>query len=221
MGNKIINTSDGSYSIYVPELDETYHSRHGALQEAVHVFIQNGLATFDQDNVRIFEVGLGTGLNCLLTLSYASKHGKTIKYTGIERYPIGSELIKELSSVKNSYTDICGQDLFNQLHSCPWESPFKLADEFELTKLKSNWKTYVPAEKFDLIYYDAFGHRAQENMWDKKLLKKCYDMLSEGGKFVTYAAKGQLRRDLQECGFEVERLPGPPGKREMLRGTKS
>lgn len=220
MKTRIIPTADGSNTLYIPELDETYHSNHGALQEAVHVFIENGLKNkFDQEKISIFEMGFGTGLNAILSLKTSAEFNKHVEYSGIEAFPVDSQQIIELG-----YSSFLSDELTEELekmHQADWNKEIELNSNFVFRKLHQSIVDYVPEiEKYDLIYFDAFGPRAQNEMWDLSILQKMYDILKKGGHFVTYCAKGQVKRDLKSLGFEVKSLPGPPGKREMTVGIK-
>lgn len=208
---QIVKTNDGSSSIYIPEMEEHYHSVHGALQEAEHVFIENGLKQIEKDEVCILEVGYGTGLNAVLT---AERSDNTINYVGLEAYPVLPEMAFQMS-----YANLNTQ-AFEKMHEGAWEEWISINDRFHLKKIESRLEEVVFEEQFDLVYYDAFGPRAQSEMWKPELFQKVVAAMNEGGILVTYCAKGQVRRDLQSCGLKMERLPGPPGKREMLRGTK-
>ena len=215
---KRISTEDGSDSLYVPELDETYHSIHGAIQESVHVFIQNGFKHYldsqRPDQIAILEFGFGTGLNALLTLQ-ATKMAQ-VAYTSLEKYPVNQALAKELN-----YGKALGmEEAFEQLIACPWEKWYDLTDAFKLMKREIDFVDFEPEGHFDLVYFDAFAPSKQPELWTPEILKKCYEALRPQGVFVTYSAKGQLRRNLQNLGFQVERLPGPPGKFEMVRAVK-
>jgi tRNA U34 5-methylaminomethyl-2-thiouridine-forming methyltransferase MnmC len=220
MERKIIETSDGSRSLYMPELDETYHSRHGAVQEAYHVFIRSGLDLFKKDTqVRILEMGFGTGLNCLITLLEANRRNLKISYCGLEAYPVEVDVARELN-----YPEAVGQKetepIFEELHNSAWGEPVKIDKGFELKKVKGKFSDFKETHSFDLIYFDAFGPRVQPDLWTEAMFRKMYVALDEKGVLVTYSAKGSVRRAMLEVGFEVERLPGPPGKREMLRASK-
>lgn len=219
MKRKIVETNDGSKTIYIHEMDENYHSTHGAIQEALHVFIENGLKTLDKKTVSIFELGFGTGLNALLTLQYAQQNSINIFYHGIEAFPIEKELIDSLN-----YVELTGakfQSEFELLHQSTWSEKNQISLKFELLKTQSKIEDFkLNKEKYDIIYFDAFGFRAQPEMWELSILEKMYHMLNRGGVLVTYAARGQFKRDLKTLGFEVESLPGPPGKREMTRAIK-
>lgn len=211
---KVIQTSDGSTTLYREDLDETYHSRHGAIQEALHVFIKTGLKRSEKNPMRIFEMGFGTGLNAFLTYQDAEKE---IFYTGLELYPIELEIIEQTKYWEALNT---AKEEFIRIHKLEWGNFQDVTEKFHLRKLEGDLNTLELHEKFDLIYFDAFGPRAQAELWEKSILKKIVELMDENAVFVTYCAKGQVRRDLQELGLEMERLPGPPGKREMLFGRK-
>lgn len=217
----IKNTADGSSTIYNSELDENYHSTHGALQEANHVFIQNGLkkvlVDFKSNKViHLLEVGLGTALNCFLTFKYVQSSNVQINYYGIESFPLSLDIINQL----NYKLSIQEKSEFEALHTTQWNKSVKISDNFTLNKENLIFQNYKNKQLFNLVYFDAFGPRVEPYLWDIKIFEKIFNMLTSEGVLVTYCAKGQVRRDLIEVGFKVERLPGPPGKREMLRATK-
>ena len=218
MNIRKIITEDGSDSLYAPELDETYHSKHGAISESEHVFIKNGLQyLIDRHNpekLNILEFGFGTGLNVLLSL--ITNDNVTITYTSLEKYPIEPATARQLN-----YGNMLGHpELFRKILDCPWESWQSISDEFKLLKRKVDFIDFEPDSMYDLIYFDAFAPSKQPELWSFEMMKKCSEGLNPKGAFVTYSAKGQIRRDLQNLGLTVERLPGPPGKFEMLRATK-
>ncbi len=220
MKSEIIITSDGSHTLYVPHLQEHYHSTNGALQESEHVFIRMGLQAIRQQEIHIFEVGFGTGLNALLTALYASQQGKKVFYQAIERYPIASEKLSELN-----YTQMLSSEsasVFEALHQADWDREVVVNDNFTVCKIQADLTSYSFDEdkKFQLVYFDAFAPDKQPEMWSEPLLLRLYEAMAPGGILVTYCAKGEIRRRLQRCGFSVERLPGPPGKREMLRAER-
>jgi tRNA U34 5-methylaminomethyl-2-thiouridine-forming methyltransferase MnmC len=220
MKREVVQTADGSMTIHIPEMNENYHSGHGALQEAKHVFLQNGLLEFkDRGEVAVFEMGFGTGLNAFLTMEYCELKRKKLRYTGIEAFPVDFEMAKAMKY--ESSVDSFVSSYFDEIHKCTWNEVHQLTDLISFQKLHLKIENYIPAnDTFDLIYFDAFGPRAQGDMWEISILTKMHQILKPGGLFVTYCAKGQLRRDLKSLGFKVESLPGPPGKREMTRGWK-
>ena len=217
---KLEQTADGSYTLYVPELDEHYHSVKGALTESKHIFIDMGLKHSSVTSPHILEIGLGTGLNCVLTLLEAKESQRHVYYTGIERYPLNEDIIRKLN-----YPSIigkeCEEDYF-AIHQAPWEEDVCLSPWFTLHKMEGDFTHYSFEQKYDIIYFDAFAPEKQPEMWEQSLFDNLYQVLNEGGILTTYCAKGVVRRMLQTAGFKVERLPGPPGgKREILRATKS
>ena len=215
----IEQTADGSRTLYVPELDEHYHSVKGALTESQHIFIDMGLKHCPLNAPRILEIGLGTGLNCFLTLLTAEEEKRHIHYTGIERFPLNMEVIRELD-----YPSLIGhgheEDYFH-IHQAPWEEDAVLLPWFTLHKIEGDFTNYTFDKGYDIIYFDAFAPEKQPEMWNQALFDGLYNVLNEGGILTTYCAKGVVRRMLQAAGFTVERLAGPPGgKREILRATK-
>lgn len=218
MDIQLQQTEDGSSTIYVPQLDEHYHSVHGAIQESMFVFIGNGLSNFvENQHVRVFEIGFGTGLNALLTLDYAMRNGLTVDYYAIEKYPLTETVYSRLN-----YTDVIGRlsGEFFRLHSAAWSKTVRITDNFLFTKINGDLVAADIGDGYDVVYQDAFAPDKQPELWSPDIFIKLYDSLKPGGMLVTYSAKGQVRRNMQMAGFTVERLPGPPGKREMLRGRK-
>lgn len=226
MKRKIITTSDGSTTIYLPEINEQYHSIHGAVQEALHVFINHGLHYFNNElnskkntKISILEIGFGTGLNALLTVVEAEK--LEINYEGVEAYPVSKEELEKLnytSLLAKKYTNI--ERLFNKIHKVSWEKQVSVTEHFTLKKRKQFFEKIEDENCFDIIYFDAFGARVQPELWTETIFIKMFKALKNNGILVTYSAKGSVRRALITAGFTVERLPGPPGKREMLRAKK-
>jgi tRNA U34 5-methylaminomethyl-2-thiouridine-forming methyltransferase MnmC len=220
MERHLIITEDGSHSLFVPELDEQYHSIHGAIQESNHVFIESGLKMCSKKNPVVFEIGLGTGLNAFLTLLSAEKTSQTINYIGIEKYPL---IPLEYNSL--NYAELINPEYnmaFQKLHDCEWDQLNTINQLFSVHKIKSDFRN-VNIEKlpfFDVIYFDAFAPNKQPDLWQETVYRKIYTHSNPGAILVTYCAKGIVRRDLQEAGFKVERIPGPPGKKEMLRAIK-
>ena len=219
MKREIIITSDGSSTIHLPEWDEQYHSKHGAIQEAKHVFIKSGLSLFSNKNISILEIGFGTGLNSFITFLEAPKFNLDINYVGVEAYPVATEEIEKLNYVSELNANNF-ENTFRQMHQLQWEFKNEITTNFTLTKRKQFFNEIIDDQVFNLIYFDAFGARVQPELWTEDIFKLMYNALKNGGVLVTYSAKGSVRRAMQSVGFTVERLPGPPGKREMLRATK-
>ncbi|HAJ80874.1 MAG: SAM-dependent methyltransferase [Zunongwangia sp.] len=222
MERKIIKTGDGSSTIHIPEWNEQYHSKHGALQEAMHVFIRTGLdftvAEFNKNELSILEIGFGTGLNALLTAFYGD--AITINYTGVEAYPVKPEELAILNYASVLPDFKTAAEVFNKMHHTEWEKMLPITAHFNLKKQEKTFQEIDERAIFDLIYFDAFGARVQPELWTEPIFLKMYNSLKLNGVLVTYAAKGSVRRAMQAVGFTVERLPGPPGKREMLRAVK-
>ena len=219
MKREIIITADGSSTIHLPEWDEQYHSKHGAIQEAMHVFIKSGLSLFSNAEISILEIGFGTGLNSFITFFEAKKLNLKVNYVGVEAYPITSNEIEKLNyaaELKENNT----KNIFTEIHQKNWEIEHKIASHFSLTKRKQFFNEIKDENTFNLIYFDAFGAKVQPELWTEEIFKIMYLALKKDGVLVTYSAKGSVRRAMQEVGFTVERLPGPPGKREMLRAVK-
>lgn len=223
MKREIIITGDGSSTIHIPEWNEQYHSKHGALQEAKHVFIDMGLipvsAIEGLTDISILEIGFGTGLNALVTYEAATILKKSINYVGVEAYPVALEEVEKLN-FGTSHKEPLMIEFYKQIHTCNWEQQVKITESFKLNKQKKYFQDIEDFEMYDLVYFDAFGARVQPELWSVEIFKKMFTALKSNGVLVTYAAKGSVRRAMLEVGFLVERLPGPPGKREMLRATK-
>ena len=219
MKREILQTLDGSTTIHLPDWNESYHSKHGAIQEAYHVFIQNGLNTFSGQPISILEIGFGTGLNAFITFLESKKSNQKIDYHGVEAYPISIEEISQMNYVSelNAFSDTT---IFDHIHQCEWQTKIEISSLFKLTKRKQFFEQIEDEDKFDLIYFDAFGYRVQPELWSTEIFRKMYKALKSNGTLVTYAARGVVKRSLIEVGFRVEKLPGPPGKREMFRATK-
>lgn len=221
---QIISTEDGSSSILNLSLNETYHSTHGALRESQHVFIDHGLRHVVEKNnshrLSVFEVGFGTGLNALLSILFAEKNRLPLDYTSVEAFPIDMTTALQLN-----YPSLLGgapADLyFKNIHEANWNVPYPVTEYFSLLKMKADLHSASLNEAaYDIIYYDAFAPSKQPEMWSRTILEKIVLTMKPGALFTTYCAKGQLKRDLKSLGLYVESLPGPPGKREMVRATK-
>lgn len=222
MKREIIKTGDGSTTIHLPDWNEQYHSRHGAIKEAEHVFIEMGIKKIlelSPEEIDILEIGFGTGLNALVTWKEVRNKQIKINYTGVEAYPVSPDELEHLNFA-GEINEEGAEIIFRDLHASKWEVAAEITDTFLLTKQKKFFQEISDIEKYDLIYFDAFGARVQPDLWTAPIFEKMFSALKPGGILVTYAAKGSVRRAMQEVGFEVERLPGPPGKREMLRASK-
>ena len=224
MNFKHVITGDGSKTLYLQSLDETYHSNHGALQESMHVYIQSGLQYLidnkDVDQLNVFEMGFGTGLNAYLTAYYSRLYQKKVFYTSIEKFPL-----KESDYRKLEYFNLIESDLYTaeseKIAQAPWGEKIAISEFFVLEKIEEDFFNFNrETANYDIIYYDAFGHRAQSEMWELRPFEICCSLLRKGGILVTYASKGSARRNLIQSGFEVKKIPGAPGKREMMRAIK-
>lgn len=220
MSIKIITTEDGSNSLYDEELNETYHSTRGARGESMHVFIKEGLEHWlsknKTDEIRILEIGLGTGLNAFLTAQFADTNGQKIHFTSLEPFPIESDIYEKLNYSKSR----ADQQLLMDIHDTTWEKTVGINTHFELLKIPTKLEDFESDASFHLIYFDAFAPSKQPEVWSLENLKKCYSLLEEGGILTTYCAQGQFKRNLAEAGFQVETLQGAMGKKEMVRGVK-
>ncbi|UGS20162.1 tRNA (5-methylaminomethyl-2-thiouridine)(34)-methyltransferase MnmD [Flavobacterium cyclinae] len=220
MKREIIITNDGSTTIHIPDWNENYHSTHGAIQEAKHVFIKNGLDLFhNQNSISILEIGFGTGLNAFITF-LETLNKEEVNYVGVEAYPVAFDEVKQMNYVTelqaNQY-----QEIFDKMHTCDWESKQIIAENFLLTKRKQFFQDIEDKSKYNLIYFDAFGFPLQPELWSETIFKKMYDALLPNGVLVTYACRSVIKNAMLSVGFSIEKLPGAPGKREMLRATKN
>jgi tRNA U34 5-methylaminomethyl-2-thiouridine-forming methyltransferase MnmC len=219
MKREIIRTADGSTTIRLADWDENYHSKFGAIQEAQHVFIKNGLALFSNRDLSILEIGFGTGLNALITFLEARKLALRIDYVGVEAYPVLAQEVALMNYVEELQAKEFAA-VFKQMHESDWEAAVQLSDDFTLTKRQQFFDEIDDVAAYDLIYFDAFGYRVQPELWSTEIFRKMYNALKPNGILVTYAARGVVKRSMMEVGFAVEKLAGPPGKREMFRATK-
>ena len=219
MKREIITTNDGSTTIHLPELNESYHSKHGAIQEAYHVFIKNGLSLFEGKSVSILEIGFGTALNSFITYLEAKKSNQIIDYVGVEAYPVAVEEALQMNYVKelNANQEAV---IFKNMHETVWEEKKAISDDFSLTKRQQLFQEINDEDAYNLIYFDAFGFRVQPELWSVEVFQKMYNALKINGVIVTYACRSSIKNAMIECGFKVEKLPGAPGKREMLRAKK-
>ncbi|MDQ6470775.1 tRNA (5-methylaminomethyl-2-thiouridine)(34)-methyltransferase MnmD [Flavobacterium sp. LHD-80] len=219
MKREIIKTLDGSTTIHLEEWNESYHSKHGAIQEAKHVFIKNGLSLFEDKPVAILEIGFGTGLNAFITFLESEQKQQKIDYVGVEAYPVGAEEVLGMNYV-DELEALEFSNIFEKMHKCEWNEKTEISSKFSLTKRKQFFDEIDDFETFDLIYFDAFGYRVQPELWSTEIFQKMHNSLKSNGVLVTYAARGVVKRSMISVGFTVEKLAGPPGKREMFRAFK-
>lgn len=217
---EIQTTHDGSHTLYRADLDETYHSHKGAVAESEYVFIDKGLEyvanAAQRKSITVFEVGLGTGLNALLSAQFGLKMGINIQFHTVEPFPVPREIYKQLNYSNNA----ADTRLFNDIHQCSWEQEAVISAHFHLFKYEQKLEDFDEKVNADVVFMDAFAPSKQAEVWALSNLEKCYDLLYPGGILVTYCAQGQFKRDLKTCGFEVEVLPGALGKKEMVRALK-
>lgn len=219
-GRKIIETADGSKTLFIPKMDEQYHSVNGAKTESEYVFLKKGYLHHSSESPKVFEVGFGTGLNALLTALEADKQKRSTTFYTIEKYPVTSQEIEHLEYGRIISEE--AQKIFSDLHQAEWGKTIQVSDYFFIHKIEADLTKFcfdtIPA--IDVVYFDAFGPDKQSSMWQFDIFEKIYNASANNSIFVTYSAKGVIRRSLQNCGYLMERLPGPPGKRQMLRGIK-
>ena len=218
MKREILTTNDGSTTIHLPDWDESYHSKHGAIQEAYHVFIKSGLSLFEGKSVSILEIGFGTGLNAFITFLETLNKEK-VNYVGVEAYPISADEVLQMNYVSELQA-VDFKSIFETMHSCSWEIVNQLKTNFYLTKRKQFFQDIEDKNSYDLVYFDAFGFPLQPELWSETIFKKMYDALLPNGVLVTYACRTPIKNAMLAAGFSIEKLPGAPGKREMLRATK-
>ncbi|MFP4023695.1 MAG: tRNA (5-methylaminomethyl-2-thiouridine)(34)-methyltransferase MnmD [Thiohalospira sp.] len=218
MNQKIIYTKDGSSTIYSTEFNDHYHSVFGAINESKHVFIEAGFNFLNTQSIKIFEVGFGTGLNALLTFLESTKKNIMVDYTAIELYPLTQDIIQQLN-----YTQFLSKEakeIFEKIHKVSWNKKNKISNYFHLTKVKNNFNDYIFKEKYNLLFFDAFAPEKQPDLWSLQNFTKIYNALEHNGILTTYSSKGLVKRNIRNAGFHLQRLPGPEGKRHMLRAIK-
>lgn len=218
-----ITTSDGSHSLYLPDMNETYHSSHGALTESKHIFVEAGLQHYLNKHsigpINVLEIGFGTGLNMLLAMRYAMENKVSLSCTSLEPYPLEQEIYGQLNYA-SLLADEQASEQFLSLHHAKWAEPVELNEFFHLEKREERLEDFQPQEAFDLVFFDAFAPSKQAELWTYEILEKTVGHMAASAVLVTYCARGQFKRDLAALGLEVETLPGPPGKKEMVRATK-
>jgi tRNA U34 5-methylaminomethyl-2-thiouridine-forming methyltransferase MnmC len=221
MDKEFVITEDGSHTIYLPEMDEHYHSTHGAIQESLHIYINQGLFQVTKQEISILEIGFGTGLNAYLTFAFADLKKLNINYFSIEMYPLSEIDYLKLNYSSKIFPEY--SDVFEKIHRAKWDSLVNISREFSLQKVHADLLSFefncLP--QFDLVYYDAFAPGKQPEMWTDDLIRKVSASVKKDGILVTYCAKGSVRRAFTAAGFQMERIPGPIGKKEILRGKKS
>lgn len=223
MKREVKLTNDGSKTLFISEMNEGYHSGHGALQEAIYVFIKNGLNAVENSKISILELGFGTGLNVLVTIDeFLKKNNDTIiHYFTIEKYPVKMEEVKVLD-YPSLFENPLMKDINDKIHECQWGEAVEIVPNFFLTKLEADFYEIknMNLPPIDLVYFDCFGARVQPDLWERPLLEIVVEKMEKGALFTTYSSKGTMRRALQELGLEVAKKPGPPGKREMINAVK-
>lgn len=223
---ELYTTNDGSHTLYLPHLDETYHSRNGAIEESLYVFIDKGLNAFLYQNpeiktIQIFEVGFGTGLNAILTFMASQKLDLNVVYHSIEAFPLSVEIINQLNYNDGLTEQV--QTVFKQMHLAEWNKPIAINDRFTLVKYHDKLESFDGnslLNNIHVIYMDAFAPNKQAELWEIAIFEKLYQTLATNGILVTYTSKGDVKRAMQQVGLTVEKLDGPPRKRHMLRGIK-
>ncbi|MGA2823957.1 MAG: tRNA (5-methylaminomethyl-2-thiouridine)(34)-methyltransferase MnmD [Bacteroidales bacterium] len=216
---QVVITEDGSTTLFIPELNEHYHSIHGAIQESMHIFIREGYKQIRNFPARIFEAGFGTGLNAFLTYLVSEKEGKSIHYTAIEKYPLEDHFVSLMNYPEK--TDPAKEKVFHTIHDASWEQDILISEHFTLHKMQGDLRMVQMQDKSnDLVFFDAFGPDVQPELWIEEIFRMLCQSMKEGAILVTYSSKGSVIRALNAAGFSLEKLPGPPGKREMTRATK-
>jgi tRNA U34 5-methylaminomethyl-2-thiouridine-forming methyltransferase MnmC len=205
-------TADGSHTLFLPEMDEHYHSVNGAIQESKHVYLEAGFKQCRKPEIHILEMGFGTGLNALLTALEAENQKIKVFYTGLEKFPLSSQIISQLN-----YSEI-NRAIFQAIHQAGWEKSERINPYFYLKKIETDFRDFNFPDKYDVVYYDAFAPNKQPEVWSQEIFDGIFSAMNPDGILTTYCAKGNIRRMMRQAGFIVERIPGPPGKREMLRG---
>ena len=216
---KIQITADGSHTLYLPNMEEHYHSVNGAIRESLHVYIQAGLKHCKKDEINILELGFGTGLNAFLSFVESQNRNLKINYTTIEKFPLSPEIIRQLNYTAGLLSEF--KDSFETIHNCEWGNFISVANNFRIKKIHADFSEVTFNDYYDVIFYDAFAPDKQSEVWSQEIFNKLFEHSKPNGILTTYCAKGSIRRMMQSAGFHTERIPGPPGKREMLRAIKA
>ena len=219
---KIILSDDGSHTIELVGMNEQYHSTHGAIQESCHVYIKHGLESVAAHTrvISILEIGMGTGLNVLLSWLFAQKHELKIFYHAIEAFPVGEDIWSQLNYTQKLQQPY-SKEIFNKIHSSPWDKKIKLDDNFFFTKMEEHIQESILLKNtFDVVYFDAFNPDLEPNLWTEEVFREIYNSMSKNSILTTYSTKGMVKRALKSCGFKIEKKSGPIGKREILNALK-
>ena len=216
---KMIITEDGSHTIYLPEMNENYHSVHGAISESLHVYIRSGFSYHPARKVSILEIGFGTGLNVLLTLLQAREEKREVIYHSVDTYILPADVTDNLNygSFYNLFSGGTDPNWFKMIHESSWDKEHQITGFFLLKKSQADVKKIELTHKYDIVFFDAFGPDKQPDMWTDYIFRKIFNAMNPGSIMTTYSSKGEVRRKLEKTGFMVTRIPGPAGKREMLR----
>ncbi len=218
MKRELKTTADGSHTLFVPDLNEHYHSTFGAIQEALHIFINEGLNSISKNEIKILEIGFGTGLNAFLTVLESEKNNKKIIYHSLEAFPLEMNLIETLNYSK--LIDSTKDELFQSLHKCEWNKEVQIAENFTLKKIEADLVNFKYTDRYDLVYFDAFAPEIQPELWSESVFRNIFNALNDNGILVTYSSKGIVKTALRNAGFTVVRRKGPIGKRHILRAIK-
>lgn len=221
MKRVIVYTDDGSPTLYLPDIDEHYHSTFGAIQESLHIYIEQGLLQCNSKEISVLEIGFGTGLNAFLSCCFARQHKISLNYLCLEKFPLNNEEVSNLNYPEKTFPEY--KEIFSKIHEAEWDKWVDISPEFRIKKIQADLITYEfdTPNFYDLLYYDAFAPSKQPEMWTEEVIQKVAATVKKDGIIVTYCAKGDVRRNFTSAGFKMERIPGPPGKKEILRGKKT
>lgn len=215
---EILQTGDGSKTLFLPQLKEQYHSRFGAIAESEHIYIRHGLLDRNLTKVSVFEVGFGTGLNAMLSFLAARKNGLILRYSSIELYPLTHSEYDQLGHI--ALLDPAGRNLLKEILQSPWNKEIRIDSCFSILKIQHDILRYIPESRYDVVYFDAFAPSIQPALWSDMVFRKIFAAMNEGGILSTYSSNTKVQRTLRDAGFSISKLPGPPGKREILQAIK-